>query len=404
MTDISPNVARLKPSATIALAARVKELIHEGRDIINLTAGEPDFPTPAFIAEAGIAAIRAGHTRYTAAAGIPELRAAIAADLCRLSPHQELSPAGVVVSAGAKQALFNACFTLFGPGDRVLVPVPYWTSYPAIVELARAEPVMVRGPEERGFKVTPDDLEAEARNGGGAKGLLLNSPCNPTGAVYSRDELEAILHWAAERGVWVLSDEIYRRIHRDGRLAPGLLDLDAALLERVVVIDGASKAFAMTGWRIGFSYSSPALAARFAALQSQTTSHATTPSQYAALAAYDAGEEEGAAGYHSMAAAFEQRRELVMRLFRDYLPAVCFVEPEGAFYLFLRTDGLARSGETAITLCERLLDSAGVALVPGDAFGDDCYVRLSYACSEDALREAVRRLAAETAAVQAAAG
>lgn len=391
MIEFSPNVERLTPSATIALGARVKQLLAAGHDVINLTVGEPDFPTPSFVSEAGIAAIRAGHTRYTASAGIPELRAAVAADLCRLSPRApELPPSGVVVTSGAKQALFNACFCLFGPGDRVLVPAPYWTTYPAQVDLARAEPVVVWGDAERGFKVTPEDLERAAA--GGAKGLLLNSPNNPTGAVYSLEELEAIARWAAERGVWLISDEIYRRIYRGGGLAPGILDVDPALLERVVVIDGASKAFAMTGWRIGFSYSSPALAARMAALQSQTTSQAPTPSQYAALAAYTAGEAD-LEEYRGMNLAFERRRELVIALFREHLPEVRFTEPEGAFYLFLSSAGLAADGEDSIALCERLLGSTGVALVPGEAFGDDGFVRLSYACSEEKLREAVRRLA-----------
>ncbi|MGI9180897.1 MAG: pyridoxal phosphate-dependent aminotransferase [Longimicrobiaceae bacterium] len=391
MIEFSPNVERLTPSATIALGARVKQLLAAGEDVINLTVGEPDFPTPAFVSEAGIAAIRAGHTRYTASAGIPELRVAIAADLCRLSPRApELPPSGVVVTSGAKQALFNACFCLFGPGDRVLIPAPYWTTYPAQVDLARAEPVVVWGDAQRGFKVTPEDLEHAAE--GGAKGLLLNSPNNPTGAVYSLEELEAIARWAAERGVWLISDEIYRRIYRGGGLAPGILDVDPALLERVVVIDGASKAFAMTGWRIGFSYSSPALATRMADLQSHTTSQAPSPSQYAALAAYRAGEGE-MEEYRRMAVAFERRRELVIALFREQLPQVEFVEPEGAFYLFFRTESLATDGEDSIALCERLLGSTGVALVPGEAFGDDSYLRLSYACSEEKLREGVRRLA-----------
>jgi aspartate aminotransferase len=394
MTMFSANVARLEPSATIALSSRVKELIADGSDVINLSVGEPDFATPAFVAEAGIDAIRAGRTRYTAAAGIPELRAAIAADLGRLSPHQSLSAAGVVVSSGAKQALFNACFTLFGPGDRVLIPAPYWTTYPALVELARAEPVLVQGALERGFKVTPDDLQRATDDS--TRGLLLNSPGNPTGTVYSLSELEAIVRWASERGIWVISDEIYRRIYRGGELAPGLLDLDPALLGRAVVIDGASKSFAMTGWRIGFSYSSRELADRFTALQSQTTSHATTPAQYAAVAAYSAG-EEGIAEYREMSLAFERRRDLVVRLLREHLPSVGFVEPEGAFYLFIHIAGIARDGEDANAVCERLLEKAGIALVPGGAFGNGDYVRLSYACSEDTLREAVRRLVAETA-------
>jgi aspartate aminotransferase len=388
---LSENVARLEPSATIALSSRVRQLIAAGRDIVNLTAGEPDFPTPEFISEAGVGAIRAGRTRYTASAGIPELRRAIAEDLQRLSARRSpVDPSGVVVSAGAKEALFNACFTLFGPGDRVLIPVPYWTTYPAQVTLARAEPVFVRGDEARGFKVTPDDLEAAAA--GGAAGLMLNSPTNPSGSVYTLGELEAIAAWAAERGIWLLSDEIYRRIYRRGDLAPGLLDLDPALLERTVLIDGASKAFAMTGWRVGFSYSSPRLAEVFADLQSQTTSHAAAPSQYAALAAYSEVEASQAA-VREMAERFRSRADHVVREFRERLPDVEFVEPDGAFYLFVRTGGLARPGEGSLALCERMLNEAGVSLVPGEAFGDDRYVRLSYAVAESTLTEAVRRIA-----------
>ncbi len=390
MSDFSTNVAGLEASATIALASRVKALIAAGRDIIDLTAGEPDFPTPRLIADAGVAAIRAGHTRYTPSAGIPPLRQAIADELGALA-GRAFDPAGVVVSAGAKQALFNACFALFGPGDRVLVPAPYWTSYPAIVRLARAEPVIVEGAAERGFRVTVDDLDRAAP--GGARGLLLNSPCNPTGSVYSLEELGEIARWAADRGIWIISDEIYRRIFQDGLLAPSLFDLEPALLGNTVVIDGASKAFAMTGWRIGFSYSSPALAAKFAALQSQTTSHAATPSQYAALAAYAAG-DEGRGEFAMMAAAFERRRALLTARFREMLPDVGFVEPHGAFYLFMQAGGLAADGESAHMVAERLIEDAGVALVPGEAFGAPGYLRLSYAASEDALAEATRRLAA----------
>jgi aspartate aminotransferase len=391
MIRFSKNVVKLQPSVTISLSSRVRELIAEGRDIINLTAGEPDFGTPSFVAEAGIEAIRQGRTRYTASAGIPELRRAIAADLQRLSPNQPgIDPAGVVVSAGAKESLFNLCFTLFGPGDRVLIPVPYWTTYTEQVTLARAEPVLVFGREENGYKVTPDELERAAR--GGATGLLLNSPSNPSGAVYSLDELEAIVRWAAERGIWVLSDEIYRRIYRDRKLAPGLLDLDPSLLGRCVVVDGASKAFAMTGWRIGFSYGPTEVAAKVAALQSQTTSHAAAPSQYAALAAFQADEGQ-TEQFWQMADAFERRRRHITRLLRERLPHVRFAEPQGAFYLWIRTRGLARTGETTLALCERLLDEAGVAVVPGEAFGDDRFIRLSYATSEEQLERAVDRLA-----------
>lgn len=390
MIEFSANVASLQPSATIAVSSRVKQLIAEGHDILDLCVGEPDFPTPSFIAEAGIQAIREGRTRYTPAPGIPELRAAIARTLTRLSARGAATEAhGVVVTSGAKQALFNTCFALFGPADRVLIPVPYWTTYPAIVELSRAEPVFVHGDPGQGGKVTPADLDRAAAQG--AAGLMLNTPSNPTGAVYTLDELEAIGRWAADRGVWLISDEIYRRIHFDGPLAPGVLDLPEALLERVVLIDGASKAYSMTGWRIGFSYSSRELAEKMSAIQSQTTSNASTPAQYAALAAYRASEAEDAE-IEAMRREFERRRDLLVALFRERLPNVRFFEPSGAFYLWIGMEGLAREGEGSIAFCERLLSEVGVALVPGAAFGDDDYVRLSFAYPEETLREAVRRL------------
>jgi aspartate aminotransferase len=392
MIRFSENISALQPSATIALSSRVKELVAAGRDILNLTAGEPDFATPAFVQEAGIAAIRAGKTKYTPSPGIPELRKAIAADLKRLSPRaQAIDPAGIVVSAGAKEALFNICFCLFGPGDRVLIPGPYWTTYPEQVGLARARAVEVFGRDENGTKVTVEQLEEAAAEG--ASGLILNSPNNPTGAVYSLEELDAIVRWAAERGVWVISDEIYRRIYRGGGLAPGLLDLDPALLERTIVVDGASKAFAMTGWRMGFSYAPPAVASKISAFQSQTTSHASAPAQYAALAAYDASDEE-MKEYDRMARAFDRRRGLITSLFREHLPDVPFVEPDGAFYLWFRLDALGSGGESASPIAERLLERAGVSVVPGAAFGDDRYARLSYACSEETIEEAVRRIVA----------
>jgi aspartate aminotransferase len=392
MLTLSSNVEALQPSATMAIATRAKELIAAGNDVVDLCVGEPDFDTPAFIAEAGIQAIREGKTRYTPAAGIPQLRAAIAHDIQRLSARDDFrtDPHGVVVTSGAKQALFNVVFTLFGPGDRVLIPVPYWTTYPELVQLARAEPVFVTGDPDRSFKVTVDDLE-RASVGGGVKGLMLNSPSNPSGAVYSHEELESIARWAAERGIWVVSDEIYRRIYFGGSVAPGILDLPDELLERVVLIDGASKAFAMTGWRLGFSYTSRELAAKLTALQSQTTSNAATPTQYAALAAYKESDRADAE-VERMRAAFEQRKNLLVDLFRQHLPEVPFVEPEGAFYFWVGTRGLARNGEGSMALCERLLGETGLALVPGFAFGDDDFFRISYAYPEATLRDAVRRL------------
>jgi len=387
----SANVARLRPSATIAVSSLAKKLAAEGRDIINLSAGEPDFDTPAFISEAAIDAIRDGQTRYTPAPGTPELRKAIAAVLSRRA-GREISWEGVVVSSGAKQALFNACFALFGPGDEVLIGTPYWTSYPEIVELARATPVPVAGAEEADFKLTPEDLD-RAWNPA-VKGLIFSSPGNPTGTVYSRDELQALAEWARDRGVWLIADEIYREIYfGEGGEAPGLLDLPAGSLGPHILVDGASKSFAMTGWRIGFSVSSVEWAKVFTALQSHITSNAATPSQAAALAAYGR-EDETRVAVSEMREAFRRRRDLVASLFDQKLPGFPYLRPDGAFYLFFRVDGAFGPGrENASDLCSWLLEEAGVALVPGEAFGDPRFARLSYATSDDLLVAAVDRMA-----------
>jgi aspartate aminotransferase len=386
----SENISGIEPSATLAVAALARELKARGRDIVDLSAGEPDFRTPDFINQAAIAAIEEGRSHYTPTPGVPELRRAIAEDIGRRFGRQP-DPGTIVVSNGAKQALWNACFTLFGPGDRVLLPTPYWTSYPALIRLARAEPVEVPGDPAAGFKLSPAELDAAADRR--TRGLILNSPSNPTGAVYTLAELEAIMRWAADRDIRVISDEVYGTICYTARQAPGILQLDPALLGRAVVVDGASKRFAMTGWRIGYTCSDPGLADRMTALQSHTTSNICAPAQYGAIAAYSAEPLEAAA-VSTMAATFRERRDLLLDLFRAHLPMVPYSHPDGAFYLFFRADPLYR-GEVrdSISFCKHLLEGAGVALVPGAAFGDDRYVRLSFAASTEQLRQAIDRIA-----------
>jgi len=386
----SSNIQLLQPSATIAVSTLAKRLRAEGRDIVDLSAGEPDFDTPEWIADAGVRAIREGKTRYTPAAGIPELRKAIAAEFARRS-GRDADWTGVVVSNGAKQALFNACFALFGPGDEVLVAAPYWTSYPEILTLARAEPRFVAGPEESGFRLSVAELEAAATPR--TRGLLLCSPCNPTGAVYSRDELEEVARWCRDRGVVLISDEIYRQIYFGEGDAPGLMELDPGALGPHVLIDGVSKSYAMTGWRIGFSYCTPQVAGKLTALQSHTTSNASTPAQMAALAAFQEPERAREA-VGRMRQAFQRRRDLVVSLVDEHLPEISYIRPEGAFYLFLRVDGVYRDAiADSSGFCSWLLEETGVALVPGSAFGDDRYARLSYATSDAVLVDAVHRMA-----------
>jgi len=297
----------------------------------------------------------------------------------------------IVVTAGAKQALFNACFTFFGPGDEVMIASPYWTSYPEMVTLSRAEPVFVQGPLETNFLLRPEDLEAARTER--TRGLIMCSPSNPTGAVYTREELAAVARWARDNDVRLINDEIYRHIHFAGAgTAPGLLELDPGDLGPFVLIDGVSKAFAMTGWRIGFSYCEGAGAKKMAAFQSHTTSNPATPSQLAALAAYS-DVERSLGDIAEMAEAYKRRQRLVVSLMGELLPELSFVEPGGAFYLFFRVDSACGPGQGSSDFCTRMLEEAGVALVPGSAFGDDRYARMSFATSDDLLSEAIRRMA-----------
>ena len=391
--SFSANVEKLKPSATIAVSTLAKSLAAEGRDIVNLSAGEPDFDTPLFIADAAVQGIKSGRTRYTPPAGLPELRQAIAAHL-RERSGREIDWEGVVVSAGVKQALFNAFFSLCGPGDEVLVAAPYWTTYPDLVLLARAEPVTVFGAESNSFKVVPSDLERVVSDN--TRGLVLNTPCNPTGAVYSLEELKILSAWAEERELWILSDEIYRNVYfgADGSAAPGVLDLPEDEVRNLILVDGASKSYAMTGWRVGYSYSSVEVAQKFTALQSQITSNTATPSQVAAIEAFS-NTEAASSAITNMGIAFRRRRDLVVDLMDRFLPDVPYLRPGGAFYLYFRVDGLFKGDvRDATAWCSRLLQEQGVALVPGGAFGDDRWVRLSFSAADALIEDAFERIVA----------
>lgn len=386
MTDgLSANLQHLETSATIAVSQEAKRRRAAGEDVVDLGAGEPDFPTPAIPADAGVRAIKEGKTHYPANEGILELRAAAATHLSLLSGGRPVNADHVVVSSGSKQCLFNACFSVFGPGDVVAIPAPAWVSYPQIVHLARARPVMVQGDPEWSLKVSVRELE---RILPAAKGLILCSPCNPTGAVYTHGEIKAIAQWARDRKVWIIADEIYRRIHYGTGPAPSFLDLPDELLERVVVIYGVSKAYAMTGWRIGLTLAPAPVAKAIAALQSHTTTGANHPAQYAAAAAL--ADERVEQDVQRMVAEFRRRRDVVVNRFRKELPGVEFVEPTGAFYFFFRVDSFGRI--TGTQFCTRLVSEKGVALVPGAAFGDDRWVRLSYAAAPSDIASGLDRI------------
>jgi aspartate aminotransferase len=381
----SINVASLRESATIAASARAKALRASGRPILDLGAGEPDFPTPEFVLEAAHRALNDGLTRYTQVEGILPLREAIAERATALH-GAPIDPDCVVVGAGTKQVLFNAVFSLFSSGDEVLIPTPGWTSYYEMVGLARATPIAVRGSRERQLKVTPDDLRAAATPA--TRGLILNSPSNPTGAVYSRSELSAIAELAAERDWWMLSDEIYRAISYHGA-ATSMLEV-APGLERLVVADGVAKSFAMTGWRIGWSIAPRALARAMTALQSHTTSNAATVSQHAALAALT-NRAAGDAAIAGMVAEFKRRRDLALALLHG--AAMDVIDPAGAFYLYIRAgNGSPDDPEAGSTLARRLLDQQNVAVVPGAAFRSPEWIRASYAAPAEDVLEGVRRI------------
>jgi aspartate/methionine/tyrosine aminotransferase len=386
---LSLNVQHLKASETVAISNEAKRRKAAGEDVLDLGVGEPDFDTPAPAAQAGVQAIQKGYTRYPPNVGIPELRKAIADRLSRMSGGRAVNPDHIIVSSGSKQSIFNACFTLFGPRDQVLIPSPAWVSYPQIVHLARAEPVLVPGDVEWGLKVSARDLDRHSTKA--TRGLILCSPCNPTGAVYTLAELRAIAEWAKQNDIWIISDEIYRLINFGPGPAPSLLDLPDDLLERVVIVYGASKAYAMTGWRIGAALAPPHLTKAMAALQSHTTTGANHPAMWAAATAFSDERVEAEVG--TMVAAFRRRRDYLVDRFRREAPGVEFVEPHGAFYFFFRVDGIREKDPvTGTSFCEQLMRQEGVALVPGGAFADDRWVRLSYAVSDSELERALDRV------------
>jgi aspartate aminotransferase len=390
----SSNIADLAESATIAVSARAKALRARGRPVIDLGAGEPDFPTPAFICEAAKRALDAGATRYTQVEGMASLREAVVAlanEHLRSGPP--IAANEVVVTTGTKQALFNACFTLFGAGDEVLVPTPAWTSYYEMLTLARARAVPVRGSRSRSLKVGAADLDAAASPR--TRGVILNSPTNPTGAVYDEEELIAIVDLAAKRGWWLLSDEIYRRISYDGR-APSVLNAvhgDGSSRARVVVVDGVAKSYAMTGWRIGWAIAPAEVARAMAALQSHTTSNATTVSQHAALAALTQREEADRA-VDAMVAEFRRRRDAGLAILCE--ADVDVIAPLGAFYFYLRVgDATEHNTEPGTAFARKLLETRDVAIVPGAAFRSPEWVRVSYAAPLEDVLEGARRIVSE---------
>jgi len=388
---VSARVGGIAESATLAVDARAKALKAEGRPVIGFGAGEPDFPTPAAVVEVAAAAARqpANH-RYTPAAGLPELRAAVVAKTARDS-GLELDPAQVLVTNGGKQAVYTAFATLLDPGDEVLLPAPYWTTYPEAVRLAGGTPVEVFAGEDAGYLVTVEQLEA-ARTPR-TKVLLFCSPSNPTGAVYPPEQVEAIGRWALEHGVWVVTDEIYEHLVYDGASAPSMPVLVPELADTCLVLNGVAKTYAMTGWRVGWLAGPRDVVRAATNLQSHLTSNVANVSQRAAVEAL-AGDLSAVA---AMREAFDRRRRTMVSMLREVDGVVCPM-PQGAFYAYPSVHGLlgrelrGRTPTTSAELAELVLAEVEVAVVPGEAFGPSGYLRLSYALGDDDLVEGVGRL------------
>ncbi len=389
---VSARVGGITESATLAVDARAKAKKAAGEDIVGFGAGEPDFPTPAPIVEAAAAACADPRNhRYTPAGGLPELREAIAAKTARDSGY-EVAAAQVLVTNGGKQAIYEAFATLLDPGDEVLVPAPYWTTYPEAVKLAGGVPVDVVTTEEQGYHVSVEQLEA-ARTPR-TKVLLWCSPSNPTGAVATPAEVEAVGRWALEQGIWVLADEIYEHLVYGGVQHVSMPVVVPELAGTCVVVNGVAKTYAMTGWRVGWLIGPPDVVRAATSLQSHATSNVGNVAQVAALAALR-GDLSAVA---QMRSAFDRRRLAMVRLLSG-IPGVTCPEPEGAFYCYPSVKGLlgktlrGRTPTTSTELAELVLEEAGVAVVPGEAFGTPGYFRLSYALGDDDLVKGVTRMA-----------
>lgn len=392
MTKLSAAINRIQPSPTIAVTNKAAQLKAEGRDVIGLGAGEPDFDTPDFVKEAAIAAIRAGQTKYTGVDGTPECKAAVQAKFKR-DNNLDYSLDQISINTGGKHTIFNALMATLDPGDEVIIPAPYWVSYPDIVMLAGATPVLVRCGVEQGFKMTPAQLEAAITPA--TKWLIFNSPSNPTGAAYTRAELKALAEVLLRAPhVMVLADDMYEHIVYDGFDFGTLAEVEPGLYDRTLTVNGASKAYAMTGWRIGFAGGPQWLIKAMAKLQSQSTSNPCSISMAATVAALNGDQSF----LQDRNAAFQRRRDLVVSMLNQTPGLIC-PRPEGAFYVYPDCSGLiGRKTPAGVVLntdedvAAYFLDAEGVAVVHGAAFGGSPAFRISYATTDAVLEEACKRI------------
>jgi aspartate aminotransferase len=392
---LADRLKTLAPSSTLAVQAKARELRARGIDVISFGAGEPDFDTPQRIKDAAVEAMRRGQTKYTEVGGVPELRAAVCAKFKR-DNGLDYEPADVLVSCGAKHTLFNLVTALLNPGDEMLVPSPFWVSYPEQARLLGAQPVPVETREATGFDLDPDRLRAAVTPR--TKLIVLNSPNNPTGAVFSPEAVAAVARLAVERGLWVVSDECYESLTFEGRHV-SIAALGPEIKARTLVVNTCSKAYAMTGWRIGYAAGPRALVRAMTDVQSQVTSNPSSVAQWAAVEALSGPQDEVA----KMAGEFDRRRRLIVAGL-NALPGVSCVMPKGAFYAFANVSGLfgrtwvqgseRRTLKSSVDVTAFLLEVARAAVVPGVDFGSDAHVRLSYATSDALITEGLKRMQA----------
>ena len=389
---ISKRISAIAESATLKVDSKAKALIANGRPVISYAAGEPDFPTPAHIVEAAAIAVRdPKNHRYTPAAGLPEMKEAIVQKTLEDS-GTKITPSQVIVTNGGKQAVYQAFQVILDDGDEVLVPAPYWTTYPEAIKLAGGKQVDVFAGSDQGYKVTVEQLEAAYTPK--TKALLICSPSNPTGAVFSKQELTDIGNWVATKpNLWVISDEIYQNVVYDGIRAYSITELVPEIQDRTIMVNGVAKSYAMTGWRLGWMIAPDDAAKAAGNLQSHLTSNVSNISQRAAIAAITGDQEP----IQKMLAAFDRRRKLAVAELNK-IPGMMTPNPEGAFYVYPDVSGLL--GKTwagklitsSLELADMILEQAEVALVPGEAFGPSGYLRLSYALSDDQLLEGIQRM------------
>jgi len=381
MDFVTPAIAEIAPSITLAVTAQAAKMKKEGIDVCSFGAGEPDMDTPAYIKDAAVAALAAGKTKYTASAGLLELREAICAKL-KADNGLSYTPDLISINCGAKHSCYNAILATCGPGDEVIIPAPFWTSYPDMVRLAGATPIIVHTKQENGWKMTADEFEGAMSPS--TKMVIINSPGNPTGVVYSKEELEALGEIALAEDILILSDEIYEKLVYDDTEHVSIASLSQELRNLTIVINGFSKAYSMTGWRIGYTATAnKKIAEAIDTIQSHTTSAPATFAQWGALAALQGDPNV----VEDMRAEFDIRRGyMAQRLSR--INNISFVEPKGAFYYLVN---IGKTGLTSMNFAEKLLIRSHVAVVPGIAFGADDTVRFSYACSLDVIKNGLDR-------------